>query len=591
MNRRWLSPWAALVALALSGCLPESSPRPSSEPFQVEGLDVDTLPSVPRNHEIQVVFNDDVDPTSFDDLSVQLFSGPDFDESVPLALDFSGRAALLRSWLPTGLRPDTDYLLKLSGFPNLHAPRRSRDDQVLDAPWHATFRTGDDFVPERGAPYVLTDLRKDRLTSLGELSLRFNEVVRPSVRTPDPAKLRDHAGRDVPGRFEWDIVAGTTEISFVPEYERTGLETYELILSPDLVDLAGNALMGERRFTYLVDPGARRDTLSFDLAHPFHAYRGEGMILAGDGKTVRARPGGFSGNAMVGSGDALSDRRLGGLGIDPAVEFAELDQPLFGTRPVRAQILFEPGDVGPAGDIHRLYFETVSRPDRDTVFDHVEIRLWQTDATELSDSFLDNRPGDRTRRDSTRGMHVEHLGHLIVPAQGPHDFFTVDLSSPFSWDGKRSLVVEVLHFGGTDRIESAGAFRPEGRAVRSIGAPGRTLADDLEPIADDIRFGIAREDRVIVWDRFEDLGSDEAVVGTGELSGNVPYVDDFVLVEYEATPKASGGRALDATSPATVHPADLAGLRHLRFRIWILRAEIDGEPIELERLTLPVSGR
>jgi hypothetical protein len=565
MIRHALTLLGVLAWLATAGCLPESSSA-SSDPFEVRGLDVHEDVPVPRNHEIQVVFTDSVDPTSFDDVTIQLLPGPDYDETVPLALDFSGHAALLRAKEASGLRPGTDYRLRLVRFPNLHAARRLRDDKMLDTAFHGRFRTSRDYVPERRPPEVrLEELRTD-VHALGEIELRFSEALQPDVVSGEPFVLRDSAGDRPAGRFSIDLVDGGTRARFVPEYEVIDADVYTLTLDPELGDLAGNPVAGERQFVFHVDPSAAVDRLLFDLTHPFHAYRGEGIALTENAKAVRA------------ASDPMG-----------SAEFADVAAPTW-TRGEgqRVQMLFRSEQIGDAGPLHRLYFETIRRPDAATVFDHVEIRLWHTDRTELSTAFSENRPFDGTARLAAAAeVHVETYPQLVVPSGGPHPFFPVDLSRPFAYDGRSNLVIEVLHFGGTETIESAGVYR--GGAVNRIaGNPSDPEASSWDSAVDDVRFGIARTDRLVQWDRFEDLGSETAVAGRPVLSGNVPFVEDFVHIEYEAVPRASDGRSLDAPTPFTTDLADLVGHRYVRFRLTLLRDSVDGLPVELERLVIPI---
>lgn len=564
-----IAPWralaTALLALALAGCLPESSSSRRSTSFEVRGLDVAADQPVARDHEVQVVFSDPVNPMSVDEYSIQLFPGPDFVDSVPLAFDFAGNAAVLQLRNRIGLRPETEYLLRVAGL-NLHAPQ-SRNGEILEQTFEGYFQTSRDFEAERSAPFVLVDDIRHDIRALREIEIEFSEPVHPDVLSAQPWILTDRIGEVVPGRFVLTLSAydvSSTRLRFIPEYEPLARDSYTLTLANDLTDLAGNLLIGPTQFVFDVDPRAGHGHLvhQFDLTSPVDLYRGESLAATGavrlDATAISALDGERSTEALPTPTWTRGNDRL-------------------------VQLLYRPEDIGDAGAVHRLYFETLARPDVASVFDSVEIRMWHTKRDELSRVFAENRPRGRAR------MHTQAADFLNIPAEGPHDVFAVSLDDPFEYDGVRNVVIEVRHHGGSREIESASWY--QNGVVRVSGSTRDTVAQSFDGNVDAIRFGIVRPDRFVEWNSFVDLGTPNAALTRPILYGNVPYVEDFVLVEFEGTTRATpDGRSTGARSDYDTNLSTAQGYRYLRFRMHLLRDSIDGTPIELDRILLPVYG-
>ncbi len=562
--RVWRVTWLAVLALVLTGCLPEGSSSRRNASFEVRGLDVAADQPVARDHEVQVVFSDSVNPMSVDEYSIQLFPGPDFVDSVPLGFDFAGNAAVLHLRDRIALRPETEYLLRVAGL-NLHAPQ-SRTGEILDQTFEGYFQTSREFEAERTPPFVLVDDLRSEVRALREIEIPFSEPVQPDVLSAEPWILTDRHGDVVPGRFELTLSeydATPARLEFVPEYEPLARDSYTLTLANDLGDLAGNLLVGPTQFVFDVDPrgGHGRPVRQFDLTSPVDLYRGESLAATG---AVRLDP-----------------TELTALGSERAME--ALTTPTWTRGNDRlVQLLYRPEDLGDAGAVHRLYFETLSRPDVASIFDSVEIRIWHTKRDQLSNVFAENRPRGRSR------MNMRAIDFLSVPAEGPHDFFALALDEPFEYDGVHNVVIEVRHHGGSREIESASWLQ---NGVARVSGSARDAVGQVDSYVDAIRFGILRPDRFVEWNSFVDLGTPDAELTRPVLYGNVPFIEDFVLVEFEGTTRATpDGRSTGARSDYDAELSATRGYRYLRFRMHLLRDSVGGTPIELDRILLPIYG-
>ena len=555
LRRPLLCAFLGLLALALPGCLPESESATATPTFEVLGTAVDGRADVARNQPIEVLFSEDIDPLTVDDLSIQLLPGPDFQDAIPLDFDVSGPAATIYQQHPTGLRPNTDYRVHVTGYPRFHSVRPLRDERVVpNGPYVRSFRTTSDYVPDLTPPTIRGGAPIRAIGSIGEITVSFSEAIDPRTDAGPPFEVVDPTGHLVPGRFEFRSKR-LDEIVFVPEYETLLTGIYTLRASHEITDLAGNALAGSRDVAYELRSELPGDRLVFDLtSHAGDVYRAPGVRLNAAGAAVRAET------------TTLPP-------VPSSVESATWPEGV--SR--RIQMLFRPEQIGDAGEVHRLYFELEGSPENDVVLSQLEIRLWHTDREELDDVFAVNRPG--------RQVHTEAYPFVLVPAASANDFFPVSLKRPFSYDGERNLIVEILHFGASDPLDAAG-IEGDGRVVRVSGPASESFGRG-ESVVDDVRFGIVTGDRFIEWNRFVDLGG--ARVRGSLVHASLPHAEDFVLIEYEGTDHATvDGRELGATTGLQRRLSQIDGQRHVRFRMHILRDADSDLPLELESLELSV---
>jgi len=553
MNSRGLLRCALALSLSFTaaGCVEEVgfSDAAQADPFGVRLVDVEGRSDVPRNQPIQVVFNEELDEVSVDDVAIQLLPGPDYRQRVPLEIRVEGRAATLMHRFPSGLRPGTNYKLRIAGFPKFHAVL-ARDGRKPYQTFEHRFRTSGAFIPDLEPPRVLSDGSTAHVRSLREISVSFSEAIDPTaVTSGTPFFVEDATGEPVAGKFVCRN-RQLRDFRFVPEYEEpipaTYLPGYTLNLSPELTDLAGHPLVGPLQLHYTLDPGAADRVVRFDLTDPVDLYRPAGMLARPNGVTVAP---------------TVSSREL----ADSPVATWTRDVPR------RVQMLFRPEQIGPAGTIHRLYFATEPRPDHPVWVEHAEIRIWRTDRDELSPLFRDNEPEDSTE--------IEYHPFLWIPAHGAHDFFTVPLRRPAEYDGESNLVLEITHFGASEEIRSL-ALR-DGRIVRLAGSPDESSGQG-DASVDDVTFGIAAPGRFVEWIRFEDLGRDPDVQ-IPSIFGNVPLVEDLVFLEFKGTDQAIDGRAIDEPTP---FERRLPRSRFVRFRLHFLR-DLPFD-FELHRIELPI---
>lgn len=552
---------AALVGAA--GCVPETPTAAARAKFEVVGLPIDGLDRVPRNQEIQLVLSQPVETTSVNSETIRLLSGPDYLQPVPARFDVKGRSVTIRgdSDMPTGLRPSTEYQVLVPGFPRFHTVRAVSGQGVAE-PFRGSFRTSSELAPDFELPTLLTDTAPQPIHSLGEITIEFSEAMDPRSLASDHLVVRNEYGERIQGRFTPN--PSLKKVTFVPESARYPGSVFHVTVRPEVADLAGNPLHGTFVLTYLLDRDRELASPTIELSDPAATRRGAAIEVTARGVTPRFDP----------IGDL--ERRIfeaERVAVEPAAAGVWNEG-----EARRVQLLFTPEEVGGAGEIHRLYFETLARPDRPTFFNHTEIRLWPTDRDELSPVFHENYPRD------PEDAVLHHLPYLEVPERGVFPFFTVALRQPFFYDGEHNLVVEIVQFGGTGEVIAAGTETPS-RITRVSGSP-YDLEGQTDRVIDDIRFGRIRPDRWVEQVAFVDRGDLEA--GRIVLEGSVPYLQDFILVEYEGTEQV--GFDASAAAPPTGferRPGRLSGHRYIRCRIHFLRDWVDGQNVEVERIRFP----
>jgi hypothetical protein len=554
---------AALLA-ALTGCFPEAPTSSAGAAFEVVGVAVDGLDQVPRNQEIQVVLSQPIEPTSVNDETIQLLSGPDFLVPVPAKFDVRGRSVTIvyDSDMPTGLRPSTDYQVLVPGFPKFHTVL-SANGMGVSRGFRGYFRTSSDLRSDIEPPTLWSDVVPVSIHSLSDIVVEFSEAMDPRTTHGENLVLRTELGERVAGRFVPS--ANLRKFFFVPEHEGFPGTFLTLTVRSGVTDLAGNYLHGSYVLTFLLDREQEMDAPSVDLSDPVLTQRARSIEVSATG--VRPRI------------EAVEELNRRFDGTPPPVPVGPGRGPTWIEGEARrVQMLFTPEEVGGAGEIHRLYFETGERPDSPTYFTHTEIRLWETDREELSGAFHENYP-----LDLEQPVGLQRSPYLEIAERGLFPFFTVPLRKPFLFDGERNLIVEIVHFGGSAEIPSQGLERP-GRLCRLVGSPF-DLYGQTEEIVDDIRFGLVRPDRWVQQVPFVDRGRADGTPVRPIVLGNVPFIDDFVLVECEgADLVGADGRAIGPTTGFEWRAGRLPDARSVRCRIHILRDLVDGQIVEVERI-------